>query len=191
VKSDFPDDSEELLARVAEKDQAAFGLVYDRYANSLFGIAIAMTGSHTDAEEVLQNAFVAIWNKASHFDRRRGAAGAWMAQVTRNQAIDSIRKRQRLSDLQRRYSDEPTTQRDFADAPTGLLVTAETAHRVRSALASLPGELRRVLDLAFFEGCSQSEIADILKEPLGTIKSRARRAMDRMRSALGDNQPAL
>jgi RNA polymerase sigma-70 factor (ECF subfamily) len=182
-----PDSPDQLLLLAASGCSDSFSRLYDTCADALFGIALGITRNHAEAQEILQDAFVSIWRNAGRYDPSLGSSTAWMIHLTRNLAIDRLRRRQRTDDLQRRFSEERAVTDDESELPLSPLIAAETARRVRMALSVLPGDQRIALDLAFFEGCTQTEIAERLCEPLGTIKSRIRRALERVRTFLGED----
>jgi RNA polymerase sigma-70 factor (ECF subfamily) len=181
-QSESPD---QWLLRAGTGCVDSFSRLYDQCADALFGIALGILRDRDEAQEVLQDAFVAIWKNAARYDPSLGTATGWMIHLTRNLAIDRVRKRRRIEGLRRRFSEENEIQEQ--DVPASPLIDAETAGRVRSALKRLPGDQRQALDLAFFQGCTQTEIAEILREPLGTVKSRIRRAMERVKTLLEKN----
>ncbi len=174
---------EELLQRIAGGCRDSFGALYDAFSAALFGITLGVTRNPSEAEEVLQDAFLKIWHKADHYDPALGKASTWIIHLTRNLAIDRLRKRQRRDKLNDRASAEPAFENE-QNPPSSPLIAAETARAVRDALAKLPPDQKRALELAFFHGLTQTEIAEALGEPLGTIKSRIRRAMERVRFIL-------
>lgn len=176
---------EELLAGIASGCRDSFSALYDSFHSALYGIAFGVTRNHSEAQEILQEAFLSIWKKSGSYDPRLGKASTWIIHLTRNLSIDRLRKRQRHDAGQERLSEEPPPEPLVAD-PVHRLISRERARRVREELRRLPDDQRLVLELAFYEGMTQSEIAERLGEPLGTIKSRIRRAMERVRSVVSD-----
>jgi RNA polymerase sigma-70 factor, ECF subfamily len=175
---------EELLARIAAGCTDAFSKLYDDFSSALFGITLGVLKNHAEAEESLQDLFVAIWEKASRYDSRYGKAATWLITMARNRAIDRLRSRQRREKLHASAHHETFLNPPTHDSPDRPLIAAERACRVRQALTSLPVEMRIALELAFFHSLTQTEIATKLNEPLGTIKARIRRAMERVRLTL-------
>lgn len=176
---------ENLLRQIAGGCRQSFASLYDAYSGALFGIALGITRNRCEAEDILQEAFLKIWHRAGQYDPNLGKASSWITHLTRNLAIDRLRMRQRRDKLLLRALEEPT----FAapnGSPPNPLIAAETARSIRTALAALPSDQKRALELAFFHGLTQTEIADALQEPLGTIKSRIRRAMERVRLLLDE-----
>jgi RNA polymerase sigma-70 factor (ECF subfamily) len=175
---------EDLLKRISEGDRAAFGEFYDRYAGILYSVAVRVLNDLKEAEDVTQDVFIAIWQKASGYRPELGSPGAWATTLARNRALDRVRGGQRRSHLAERFALE------VKDADTRWVMDAaakdEEAARIRKALSVLPPEQRQALELAFFAGMSQSEIGGHLGEPLGTIKARIRRGMLRLREELKD-----
>lgn len=179
---------EQLLDAVSRGCERSLSSLYDEFSPALFGIALGVTRNRAEAQEVLQDAFVAIWNKAGQYDPALGKASTWIIHLTRNLAIDALRKRQRRDNMMTRAGAEPE-QKPPADDPASPLIAAETAARVRQALATLPDDQRAAVELAFFEGFTQTEISEKLELPLGTIKSRIRRALERVRRVLTELKP--
>jgi RNA polymerase sigma-70 factor (ECF subfamily) len=178
-----------LVAQAAGGDERALGELYDRFGGMAFSLACAIVGEHADAEEVVADAFAQIWRSASAFDPARGSVAAWVATIVRTRALDLVRSRKRRA----RVLEEAAVVTDEGEtlvlAPTleppdrGAEVT-ETSAIVRKSLADLPAPQRRVIELAYFGGLSQSEIAAQLSEPLGTVKTRMRAGMEKLRQAL-------
>lgn len=174
----------ELLHAVARGDEAALARLYDAYRVILFGLLVRILNSREEAEDILQEVFVQVWRRAKDFDEKRGRPFTWLVTLTRSRAIDRLRQlgaRQRLAlgaALEQEQADE------FSDALTDS-VRAEQQAVVRRALAELPEEQRTTLLLAYFDGLTQSEIAAKLNAPLGTIKTRMRSGMIKLRALLG------
>ena len=177
-----PEDAD-LLERVAAGDQAALSSLYDRYSGMLLGLARRVLHSTEDAEEVLQEAFVQVWQQARRYDRRKSAVSTWLVLLTRSRAIDRLRSHQvkdrTLSHLQQE-------KRSSHTSPEGSrnVLHQQRRRRLRDELSSLPDEQRQVLELAFFAGMTQSEIANDTGIPLGTVKTRTLLAMKKLRQAL-------
>ncbi len=174
----------ELLRRIAEQDRLAFGEFYDQTARSLYSIACRMLGNEGEAEEVIQDAFVQIWNKAEKYDPAKGQAFHWTLALTRNLCLDRLRARQRRSRVLVEMEGEGEVE---SPAPAAASETAwpeaDTAV-IQSAMNELPPDQRQAIEMAFFGGLTHQEIADTLNEPLGTIKARVRRGMLKLRTAL-------
>jgi RNA polymerase sigma-70 factor (ECF subfamily) len=163
-----------LIRRLTRGDHKALGEFYDLYAGLVNGLAIRILRDPAEAEDTVQEVFVQVWRQAARFDPSRGTPEAWLCTMARTRALDRLRKR-----TSRR--EEP----EQAQAGTSQAPRNEEALAVRRALDELPQEQRRALELAYYEGLTQSEIAERLGEPLGTVKTRIRTAMIRLRGVLG------
>ena len=177
---------EELMALVDEKDPAAFERFYDRHSGAAFSLAHRIVGDRVAAEDVIQEAFLSIWRSKARYDPARGSVRSWTLGIVRNRAIDALRrgaspvKRLDLDDdavLESRPSEELTDSE---------AVRREMAQRVRGAIDELPREQSQVIALAYFGGFSQSEIAEMLRAPLGTMKGRMRLGLEKMRATLAE-----
>ena len=182
-----PDPTDESLAeRVARGDVAAFATLYDRYAHRIYAWAAHVVGS-AEAEDVVQDVFARLWDKASQFDARRGRFAWWFTAVARHHLVALLRRRT----LQQRIHAAEEIDRVLADAadrgagPDEVAWSHELTELVQRALATLPPEQRRVLVLAYFAGLSQSQIAAQTGTPLGTVKKRTRLALQKLREQLG------
>jgi RNA polymerase sigma-70 factor, ECF subfamily len=175
----------ELLRAVARGDEAAFARVYDRYAPILLGLMLRILRSRAEAEDVLQEVFLQVWQQARSFDPARGRAFTWLATLARSRAIDRLRavdSRERAA--QRSAEDGPPPEVESHAWADEEAIRAERAEAVRAALAELPEEQRQVLVLAYLDGMSQSEIAAAKNQPLGTVKTRTRAGLKRLSEAL-------
>lgn len=172
----------DLLRRIGLGDKQAFGELYDRFSGLLFSTAYRVLNQQEAAEDVLQDVFIQIWEKAPLYDPARGKPLTWAVTLTRNKAIDRLRSTQRRARLQDDVEKEASTdlQFDDSDAFEGV-ASMEKGAMVRAALGRLNAEQREVLEMAFFKGLTQTEIAEQLGKPLGTVKARIRRGMMRMR----------
>jgi RNA polymerase sigma-70 factor (ECF subfamily) len=175
----------ELLRRIGQGDRQSFAQLYDRFSSAVFSAAYRIVNNQQAAEDVLQEVFLQVWEKAALYDPARGKPLTWAVTLTRNKAIDRLRatqRRGRLRDSLERDvgGSEPFDGRNSFDA----VDLKEKGKLVNEALHKLPDEQREALELAFFSGLTQSEIAEHLKEPLGTIKARIRRGMLRLKSLL-------
>ena len=177
-------DDELLLGQVAQGDRTAFIAIYDRFSTPLYSLALKMLANEAEAEDLLQEVFLSIWNKAGTFRADRGSAFSWVVAQLRNRAIDKIRSRRRRGELLEANAPELEPTSSATPSSAQNCETSERAREVRSAMLQLSGEQQQVLRLAYFEGLTQAEIAEKLEEPLGTIKARAQRGMARMRTIL-------
>jgi RNA polymerase sigma-70 factor, ECF subfamily len=179
---------EELIGRLARGNLDALDALYARYARPVYSLAFRMLGDEGEAEEVTQDVFVRTWRHAQSFDRERGRFGTWLMSMTHHVAIDALRKRgRRLSPI---TGDTASLLMGRATDPRADVMTIADEHiqeqEVRQALQSLPAAQREAIELAYFAGLSHLEIAALLGNPLGTIKARIRRGMDRLRQLLVD-----
>lgn len=170
----------ELLSAVAGRDRAAFAALFDRYAGRIKAYVLRSGASGTEADEIAQDVMVAVWRRAASFDPSRAAVSTWIYAIARNRRIDLIRRGRRRA----RDFDDPALQPD--PEPDGLdaLSQGERDRLVRQALGGLPAEQRAVLVAAFYDGLSHGAIAEAQGLPLGTVKSRIRLAVGRLRGAL-------
>ena len=174
---DSPSDAE-LLARVGDRDREAFELLYSRYVRPVFGLALRRLGDRGHAEDAVQEAFTAIWRSASTYRPERGAAGGWLYTVARNAIVDRLRRNGPSVDaeLPELASAEPNPAQQAEDS--------DVAWRVHRALEELQPREREVIELAYWSGMSQSEVAEYLHLPLGTVKTRTRSGLAHLASVL-------
>ena len=175
---------EELVRRILRRDESALGLIYERYGRLVYTIGLRITGDREAAEEVMQDAFQAVWQSVGSF-QAGGSFSAWLVGIARHRAIDLTRSRR-----YRARAREETFEPDFAGATTaGDTVGDATALRttVRGALDALPPTQRQAIELAYYAGLTHVEIAGRLGEPVGTIKSRMRLGLTRLRDLLTDH----
>jgi len=178
-----PDAAAVLLARIAQGDREAFGQFYDAFAGLALGLIRRILRDPAAADEVLQEVFWQIWREASRYDPSRGSPEAWLVMRSKTRAIDKLRAiRRRGKTFVAPVDDAVTGVPDAPQENPGE--AAERRGLVRSALDGLPAPQRRVVELAFFEGLTQAEIANRLGEPLGTVKTRARLGLERLRSLM-------
>ena len=194
-----PDDGL-LLRRVAGGDEAAFMILYDRHADALFGTTVRFLRDRESAAEVLQDVFMAIWQRADQYDPRFGTAFGWLLGIARNRAIDRLRAESRRPRAVHAWTGDPEANEsedllDWAGRRRGGSSEGDpvvevdrrwTRSLVRTTLAEMPPDERQVVVLAYDHALSQSEIADRLGMPIGTVKSRTRRALARLRARLAD-----
>ncbi|MDQ6631892.1 MAG: sigma-70 family RNA polymerase sigma factor [Verrucomicrobiota bacterium] len=181
---DSPPVEAELLQRIAQGDRQAFAALYDCYAKPLYSFAVKVLNDSTDAEDVLQEVFLQIWEKAAAFDETVGKPFSWAVTMTRNKAIDRLRSKQRRGRVFEEVADNAAVMETAMEAPVNENFFRDEAIHVRAAVIGLPKEQRHPIELAFFCGLTHLEIAEQLKEPLGTIKARIRRGLLRLRNGL-------
>ncbi len=173
------------MQRVARGDRECFATLYDRFAGILFSAAYRILNNQHAAEDTLQEVFIQIWDKAAFYDPARGRPLTWAVTLTRHKAIDRLRSTVRRNRLQEDVEREAETFVQFDDrSAVDAAAVGETGALVRAAIHNLSKEQRKAIELAFYSSLTQSEIADHLQEPLGTIKARIRRGMIKLRNAL-------
>jgi RNA polymerase sigma-70 factor, ECF subfamily len=180
VEKTAPTDGE-LIQRIGARDAGAFELLYHRYARSVFGLALRRLGDRMRAEDAVQETFAAIWRSAATYAPERGPGAPWLYAVARNAIVDRTRAR---LETPTEPPDEPAT----GPGPADEAERAWQAWRVHRALQDLPEHERVLLELAYWGGLSQSEIADFLSIPLGTVKTRTRSALGRLADVLEEVQ---
>jgi RNA polymerase sigma-70 factor (ECF subfamily) len=176
----------QLLARLAGGDADALSLLYDRYASMLLALAIRVLRDRAEGEEVLQEVMLQAWRQAGRYDPQRSSVSTWLVMMTRSRAIDRVRSRNVVDRTLAAKQREETRTHESPEGARSVL-HRERAARLREELAGLPAEQREVLELAFFEGLTQREIAARTEIPLGTVKTRTLLAMKKLRIALRDD----
>lgn len=172
-----------LLAQVAVRDQAALETLYDLMSARVFGMAVRVLFYRELAEEATLDAFHQIWEQASRYDPGKGSPTSWILTLTRTRAIDVLRNRRRHAE--RETSIDAVAERmDDGEGPDQALASSMRATRVRRAIDMLPSDQRRAIEAAFFEGLSHSEVASVLGQPLGTVKTRIRAGLSALRELL-------
>ena len=170
-------------------DPRAFELLYDRHGGAAFSLAYRMIGNRVGAEDITQEAFLSIWRSRLRYDQARGSVRTWVLGIVHNRAIDALRKsfvherrRDTLEGVEERHESKERTDVEAA--------RREEARSVRSALDTLPEDQRRTIELAYFGGFSHSQIADLVDEPIGTVKGRMRLGLEKMRRQLAEGYAA-
>jgi RNA polymerase sigma-70 factor (ECF subfamily) len=175
----------DLMRRVAQQDQAAFEALYDRYAALVYGVTLKVLGSRPDAEEVVLDVFAQAWRTAGRYDPQRGRVDAWLLVIARSRSLDKLRARQRdgkvVEASEAKAAEAPVVT---ISGPEKDLLIAERRAAVVAALEDLPAAQRLPLELAYYKGLSQTEIAEATGEALGTVKTRMRLGMGKLREAL-------
>lgn len=175
-------DDTELLRAIARGDEQALASLYDRYKSILFGLLLRILNSRAEAEDTLQEVFLQVWQRAATFDETRGRAFTWLVTIGRSRAIDrlrTIKSRARAGEEASREAAPDVVSDSEKDA-----IRSQEAEVVRRALREIPVEQRRLLDMAYFEGLTQTEISERTAVPLGTVKTRMRSAMKKLRELL-------
>jgi RNA polymerase sigma-70 factor (ECF subfamily) len=171
------------MERLRRRDPQALGELYDRYGRAAYALIFRMVRDSGVAEDLVQETFLRVWNRVHAFDAGRGSVGAWLLAVARNRAIDYMRSaanRERQA-VEWDETEHPSLYVDFERD----LLSSESVRRIREALGKLSPDQRRVIELAYFEGLSQSEMAERMGQPLGTVKTWARAALKSLRDELG------
>jgi RNA polymerase sigma-70 factor, ECF subfamily len=177
---------EELMPLIGAKDPEAFAVFYDRHGGVAYSLAYRIVGERGAAEDVTQEAFISIWRSGARFDAARGSVRSWLLSIVRNRAIDFLRSRAGKAPKLALDDEAILEQRPAAERTEEEALRRETADEVRGALEQLPGEQSKVIELAYFGGFSQSEIARMLGVPLGTVKGRMRLGLEKIRGELAE-----
>jgi RNA polymerase sigma-70 factor, ECF subfamily len=167
----------ELMARIARRDEGALSTLYDRYAGATLALAERVLGDRAEGEDVVQEVFVRVWEDPTRYSEARGSVAAFVLSAARNRAIDRLRRR----GARERATERASERLAKVSLPEPV---DDTDKRVRRALDGLPEDQRRTIEMAYFDGLTQTELAQRLKQPLGTIKSRIRLGMGKLRDAL-------
>ena len=173
----------QLVLQITQGDRGAFERFYDRYAPLVFSFAMRLVRERSAAEDLLQEVFLQVWREAGSYSPERGTPEAWIITITRSRGIDklrSIRRRERSF-----VPMEGSAGKEYDGKVESGAAASDTRIMVNSAMAQLAESQRKVMELAYFDGLTQSEIAERMKEPLGTIKTRMRAALTRLRELLG------
>jgi RNA polymerase sigma-70 factor (ECF subfamily) len=176
----------DLLARLQKRDPDALAELYDRYGRMVYGLIVRVVQDSGIAEDLVQETFLRVWNRASAIDSDRGSTGPWLLAVARNRAIDWLRAHGRRSQATVEFNEaeHPALFRGLPERMTG----PEVAKDVKAALARLSSGQRQAIEMAYFEGMSQVEIAERMGQPLGTVKTWMRRALQQMRAEMGGSR---
>lgn len=174
-----------LLAAMAKGDRSALGRLYDSIARPLYSLAYRIVNDSAEAQDIVQDVFLQIWQKSASYDTTRGSVFGWAATLTRNRAIDRVRMRKRRSELLAESAPDLQPAPLEGDLDSGAsLWLQEKARAVRTALGQLAPDQKTAIELAFFSGLTQLQIAAKLNEPLGTIKARIRRGLLKLKETL-------
>lgn len=185
LQQDSAEADRQTLAAVAGGSADALERLYDRYAATAFGLARRILAQQDLAEEVVQDVFSQVWREAGRYDAARASVAGWIVLLTRTRSIDRLRARRARPDLDRPV--EPVATQPLATgerSPEQVAISSDDARKVRAALATLPDEQRSLVDLAYYEGLTHTEIAARTGVPLGTVKTRLRSAMMTLRGVL-------
>lgn len=171
------DQDVQLLGRVRRGDEQAMAAIYDRYSRVVYSVALRVLRDPASAEDVLQDVFLGLWRRPDSFISSRGSLGGWLTVVARNRSIDSLRRKRPSEQVEEVYLASPFNLADEAERNAMM-------QRARAVILRLPLEQRKTLEMAYFDGLTHSEIAEITGDPLGTVKTRIRSALLSLRKEL-------
>jgi len=187
TKSRFQESDHTLIQQIGAGDQKAFGILYDRYKTLVFSLAVKIVDSHETAEDITLDVFTQIWKNAKKYHPEKGSVKGWIASLARYRSIDTLRRRKVRSDINRpQWSDVQLEKLPSNDNTGEELELAETRKKVSNAIAKLPEDQQEVLAMAYFKGYTHRQIAEALNEPLGTIKTRIRLGLQKLREIFKD-----
>jgi RNA polymerase sigma-70 factor, ECF subfamily len=174
----------EAVRRMAGGDSSALGELYDRHGRAMYSLGCRILSDAADAEEVVQEVFAQAWRQAGRYDAQRATVGGWLLMMTRTRSIDRLRARQVRPAATGDVEATLQQQRDPAPDPEAEAVTADAVARLRRAFTELTEGQRLAIELAYFDGLTQADIAEQLREPLGTVKTRIRSGLLKLRAAM-------
>lgn len=182
-------DDERLISLISQSREEALAQLYDRYNRLVFSIALAIVDDWATAEEITLDVFMRVWQKADTYRADQAKVSTWLTHIARHHAIDILRRRSvRLDQSAIHWEDTLPGAESSQEDPQEFAEVSLRRERIHAALAQLPADQRQALILAFFKGYTQSQIAEVLKQPLGTIKTRIRLAMQKLRESLSSEQ---
>lgn len=182
-------DDEHLIRLITQKQQAALSQLYDRYNRLVFSLALAIINDRATAEEITLDVFMRVWQKAATYRADQAKVSTWLTHIARNHAIDILRRRSVRLDQSAAHWEDTTFRTELPEHdPQESTELSMRRERVHAALARLPDDQRQALSLAYFSGYTHSQIAEALKQPLGTIKTRLRLALQKLREYLSDER---
>ncbi|TYQ24334.1 sigma-70 family RNA polymerase sigma factor [Pseudanabaena sp. UWO311] len=185
IDCDSKVDEISLISRIAEMDQTALSLLYDRYSRVIYTIAYKILNSSEESEEIVLDVFTQVWRIAKNYNFQKGRVDTWLFMLTRSRALDRLRSHARF-DKAVAASEDLLKMHSHVDSPEKDVLMQERSSYVKACLAELPDEQRSVLELAYFRGLSHSEIAAKTGISLGTVKTRIRLGLKKLREAIGD-----
>ena len=176
-----------LMGKIMTRDSIALSALYDRYAGLIYSLIRSVIKNHEEAEDLLQEVFVQLWERASTYDATKGSVYTWIVTLARNRAIDQVRSKsfQQQNKISREVGPDMLYS-PMESSPFDLVVAEERSRKMRDALSQIPPEQSQVIHIAYFGGWSQSEIAAQLKIPLGTVKTRMRQGMKKLQQLMTD-----
>ena len=174
----------ELLAKISEKDRQALAELYDRYGRRVFALAVRMLNDPVGSEEVTQDVFMSVWRRGASYTSKKGKFTTWLFSIAHNRTIDELRKRKRDRSRENTDIDDHLNIQSSDISPADAAVAQSEYLQIRAAMEKLPVEQKHVVDLSYFKGLTQTEIAMKTGQPLGTVKTRMRLALKKLRQAL-------
>jgi RNA polymerase sigma-70 factor (ECF subfamily) len=177
-------DDPEIVGRMAGGDSSALAELYDRHGRAIYSLACRILSDPADAEDIVQDVFSQAWRQAARYDRSRAAVAGWLLMMTRTRSLDRLRARNARPAVSAAGEPDFDTFPDQGPGPEAATLTADAVRRLRQAMGELSEPQRRAIELAYFEGLTQADIAGRLDEPLGTVKTRLRSALLKLRAAM-------
>lgn len=178
-------DDERLISLIVQSQEQALAQLYDRYHRLVFSLALAIVNDRQTAEEITLDVFMRVWQKASTYRAEQAKVSTWLTHIARHHAIDVLRRQAaRIDQSAVSWEDAAPGAESYQDNPRDAVEQSLRRERIHAALARLPSEQKQALMLAYFGGYSQQQIAEVLKQPLGTVKTRIRLAMQKLREYL-------
>ena len=174
----------ELLAKIGEQDRQALAALYDRYGRRVFALAVRMLNDPLGSEEVTQDVFLSVWRRGASYTSKKGKFTTWLFSITHNRTIDELRKRRRDRSRENADIDDHLNIQSGDISPADAAVARSEYAKIRAAMERLPVEQKSVVELSYFKGLTQTEIATKTGQPLGTVKTRMRLALKKLRTAL-------
>lgn len=175
---------DEIIARLRAGESQAMSVLYDRYARIVFSLSLKILNDRGAAEETVQEVFVKVWKRCREYDARRGKFSSWLTGIAHNHAIDELRRRRVRPSASDGEDDAIDAVLDDGPAPLDLAMQSLERRRIVQALKAIPDEQRQAIELAYFEGLTQQEISERLGDPLGTVKTRMRLGMQKLKLLL-------
>ena len=173
----------ELTTLISTGDQQALAALYDRYSSKVFSLAMTLLGDRHDAEEVTQDVILSVWRKGGAYDPLKARFSTWITHIAHNRAVDELRKRRKRAKETPLENELELEQLESHDNPS--LEAGVEFYRIRNALDGLPPQYQKVIFLSYFQGYTHKEISEILKQPLGTVKTHMRSALKKLRESVG------
>ena len=175
----------ELLEQIGNRDRDALGTLYERYGRRVFALAVRILNDPVSSEEVTQDVFMSVWRRGATYTSKKGKFTTWIFSIAHNRTIDELRKRRRDRSRTNDDIDDHLNIESGDVSPADAAVAQSEYAKVRTAMETLPEEQKNVVELSYFKGLTQTEIADKTGQPLGTVKTRMRLALKKLRKALG------